>query len=76
MPVYVESVKNSAIRFEVLEYDKESKLGKLKGGFGTVISRNISKPELERLGYKLIQSETALPLTPPPKGKGEAPPEE
>jgi adenine specific DNA methylase Mod len=71
--VYIESIKNPAVRFEVLEYDKETKIGKLRGGFGTVITRDISKDELVKRGYKIIKSETPLSLTPPPV-KGEAKP--
>jgi hypothetical protein len=66
MFVYIESIKNPTIRFEVLEYDKDTKIGKLKGGFGTVITRDISKEELQKRGYKIIKSETALSLTAPP----------
>lgn len=66
MHVYVQNVKNPGVRFEVLEYDNETKIGKLQGGFGAKFSRNISKPELEKYGYKIVQSEEPLSLTPPP----------
>ena len=72
MHVYIESIKNPAVRFEVMEYDKDTKIGKLKGGFGTVITRDISKAELDKRGYKLVKSETPLSLTPPPAAKPKA----
>jgi len=84
MHVYVENIKNPGVRFEVMEYDAETKIAKLKGGFGVIFSRNISKPEMEKHGYKIVQSEEALSLTPPPaapaapakKAKAEEPAEE
>lgn len=70
MYVYIQSTTNPAVRFQVVEYDKESGTGKLKGGYGTVITRNISKAELEKRGYTLVKSDVELDLTPPPvKGK-------
>jgi hypothetical protein len=62
MHVYVESVKNPALRFEVLEYDPDTKIGKLQGGVGAVFTRKISKDELEKLGYHIVKSETPRPL--------------
>lgn len=74
MYVYVESIKNPALRFEVLEYDRGTKIGKLFGGLGTPFTRNISRAELEKLGYHIVQSETERPLASaiaaPPKSVG------
>ena len=50
MHVYVENIKNPGVRFEVMEYDTETKIAKLKGGFGVIFSRNISKAEMEKHG--------------------------
>lgn len=69
MFIYVQNVKHPEVRYEVLEYDAATKIAKLKGAIGTVFSRNISKPEMDKYGYTIVKSETALPLTNPPAGK-------
>lgn len=69
MYVYVENASNPDVRFQVMEFDKATGIGKLKGGYGAVISRNISKAELVKRGYRLVTSEKELPLTPRPVGK-------
>ena len=84
MHVYVENIKNPGVRFEVMEYDTETKIAKLKGSFGVIFSRNISKAEMEKHGYKIVKSEEVLSLVPPPvtpaapakKAKVEEPAEE
>jgi len=81
MHIYLEHLTTMA-RFEVMEYDKETKMAKLRGEYGAQFSRDISKESLARLGYKIIKSEEVLPLRPkvqpvPPKAKvddDEAPP--
>jgi hypothetical protein len=67
MYVYIENVANPEVRFQVMEYDKETGAGKLRGGYGSVITRNISKAELTKRGYRLVTSPDELPLTPKPK---------
>lgn len=67
MRVYIENIANPAVRFEVMEYNKETGAGKLRGGYGTVITRNISKAELTKRGYRLVTSDKELSLIPPPK---------
>jgi hypothetical protein len=67
MHVYIEHAENPAVRFEVIEFDKATGIGKIKGGYGAVITRNISKEELTKRGYVLRTSEKPLSLTPPPK---------
>lgn len=72
MYVYIQHIDNPNVRFQVMEYDKETGEGKLRGGFGSIITRNISKAELEKRGYKIVKSEEPLPLTPPPKVSADA----
>jgi hypothetical protein len=71
MYVYIQNEANPAVRFEVMEFDKETGTGKLRGGYGAIITRNISKAELIKRGYRLVQSEKELPLVPPPAAKAE-----
>lgn len=74
MFVYLENVKNSAIRFQVLSYDADTKIAVLLGQYGARFNRNISKEALAQYGYKVVQSETELSLkspdTPPPEQPG------
>jgi len=74
MFVYVENLKNPTVRFEVLSYDKETKVAKLLGEYGTEFSRELSKESMAKFGYRIVKSETELPLkssptTPPPTKK-------
>lgn len=62
MHVYIENVKTPAIRFEVLAYDKGTKVARLRGEYGAEFDRNIGKDVLEKYGYKIVQSEKPLPL--------------
>jgi len=62
MYVYVEHLKNSDVRFQVVEYDKTTKDAKLKGEYGALFMQNISKESLVKRGYRIRQSETELPL--------------
>jgi hypothetical protein len=62
MHVYIENVKTPTIRFEVLAYDKTTKVARLRGEYGAEFDRNIGKDVLEKYGYKIVQSEKALPL--------------
>lgn len=77
MFVYLENVKNPTVRFEVVAYDKETKTAKLKGEYGAEFSRDVSKESLAKFGYKLVKSETKLPLNSvplPPTAKKKAEP--
>lgn len=78
MFLYIESTKaGPVIRFQVLAYDKDSGIGKLKGELGTEFSRDISKPALEKYGYKVVKSESELKLAPKEQVKAAPPsPEE
>ena len=62
MFIYIENIKTPEIRFKVESYDKESKIGKLRGGYGAEFSRGLSKEELARYGYRIVKSETELPI--------------
>lgn len=62
MHVYVEHVRDKAIRFEVLSFDADTNMGKLRGGLGTELMRDISRPMLEKYNYKLVRSDKELPL--------------
>jgi hypothetical protein len=75
MHFYLQNIKDENIRFEVIEFDKETKVGKLRGEYGAVISRDISKESLTKLGYRFVKSEKPLPLSSAPK-KPAAPKEE
>lgn len=57
MKVYVQNIKTPDLRFEVLEFDKATGIGKLRGKHGTEWTRDISKPTLEKCGYKLTRVE-------------------
>ena len=63
MYVYVESINNPSVRFEVLNYDKESGNAKLRGAFGAEFTRSIAKPDLKKYGFKVVSSEKELPLS-------------
>ncbi len=80
MFVYIENIKNPTVRFRVLAYDKDSKMGKLAGEYGAEFSRDLSKPALAKFGYRIVKSEEELPLAssalPRKKGKKAAPAEE
>jgi hypothetical protein len=69
MYLYAENIKNPNLRFEVIEYDKETKMGKLRGEYGAEFTRELSKEAMKKFGYKIVQSETKLPLTVPPEPK-------
>lgn len=73
MYIYVENVKDPSVRFQVVSYDKDTKQGKLKGEFGSEFTRDLSKPALDRYGYKLIRSEQELPLVSAPVPKAKKP---
>lgn len=62
MFVYVESVNNPSIRFQVVEYDKVSGMAKLRGAFGAEFTRSIAKPDLKKYGFKVVPSEKELSL--------------
>jgi len=67
MYVYVESTKNTNVRFEVLKYDAATKTGLLKGEYGAEFSRDLSKESLAKYGYKIRKSEQPLELSSQPK---------
>lgn len=60
MFIYLQSCKNPEIRFEVVGFDADTGIGKLRGLYGAEFSRDISRPQLEKLGYKIVKSETPL----------------
>jgi hypothetical protein len=62
MFVYVESLTNPSIRFQVLDYDKESGKAKLRGAFGAEFTRSIAKADLKKYGFKVVPSEKELSL--------------
>jgi hypothetical protein len=62
MYVYVESINNPSVRFEVLNYDAESGTAKLRGAFGAEFTRSIAKPDLKKYGFKVVSSEKELSL--------------
>lgn len=71
MHLYLESTKAPGVRFEVTEYDKETKTATIRGEFGGEFTHVLSKAAMDSLGFKLVKSEKELPLTPPPpKAKG------
>jgi len=76
MYVYVENAANPAVRFQVMEFDKETGMGKLKGGYGAIITRKINKEELIKRGYKMVKSDVELPLTPRPAAQAKPAAEE
>lgn len=69
MHIYLENLKDPDVRFKVMSYDKETKVAKLKGGYGAEFSRDISKASLAKFGYKIVKSEAELPLVSAPKVK-------
>lgn len=62
MYVYVEHVKDPDVRFQVMSYDKETHMAKLKGEYGAEFTQDISKEALKKKGYHIRQSEKELPL--------------
>jgi hypothetical protein len=54
MGVWLVSTKKSDAVYEVLEYNKVSKVAKLKGKYST-IEQVIDKDTLKKAGYKLTQ---------------------
>lgn len=62
MYVYVEHVKDPDVRFQVVSYDKDTHTALLKGEYGAEFSQDISKEALVKKGYKIVKSETKLPL--------------
>ena len=69
MFVYVESINNPSVRFEVVTYDKASGMAKLRGAFGAEFTRCISKADLKKYGFKVLSSEKELPLGDRPGAK-------
>jgi hypothetical protein len=69
MYVYIENLKDPSVRFRVVEYDKESKMGKLEGEYGAKFSRDLSKASLAKFGYKIVKSEKQLALVSSPKAR-------
>ena len=56
--IFLVSTRNSQMRFEVLKFDPDTGEGTLRGPLGAEFTRNISKKERERFGYKLFKMET------------------
>lgn len=50
---YLVSIKNPKLRYQVLELDEKTMMAKLKGTVGAEFTRDISKPELKKYGYKV-----------------------
>lgn len=58
MKLFVQSLKDAEIKFEVLTYDPETKRGKIKScRYGSVFEEDLSKEYLDKLGYKRIKEE-------------------
>lgn len=72
MFVYIENIKDPTVRFRVMSYDAESKMGKLAGEYGAEFSRDLSKASLAKFGYKIVKSDKELSLasSSKPKEKG------
>lgn len=69
MYVYVESINNPSVRFQVMTYDKSDGTAKLRGAFGAEFTRSIAKADLKKYGFKVVQSEKELPLGDRPGAK-------
>jgi len=54
---YIVSIKPNGPEFEVLSFDPNTKLGKLRGRMGTAFVYNLGVEELKKLGYKLEKRE-------------------
>lgn len=54
MRVFLVSIRDPRVRFEVLDYDPELRVGKLKGPTGSVFIRDISKKACEKYGYRKV----------------------
>lgn len=61
--VYVQSTKNANLRWKVISYDPETKIGELQGGFNVTFKRSLAKDKLEEMGYEIVQSEEELPVS-------------
>lgn len=57
MRIFLEHLDNPVLRFEVLEFDKSTGMGKLRGRHGTEWTRDISKPMLKKCRYRLVTVE-------------------
>lgn len=55
MKLFIESLKNPEVRFEVESFDRETGVGVLLGNFGARFTRNLSKDSLAKFGYKVIK---------------------
>lgn len=61
--VYVQSTKNPSLRWKVISYDPETKIGELQGGFNVVFKRSLAKEALQEKDYEIVQSDEELPLS-------------
>lgn len=55
MKVFIESTRTPGLRFELLEFNPDTKKAILIGPMGAKFERTITKPELEKYGYKLVR---------------------
>ena len=67
MKLFIENLKNPKVRFEVESFDKETKVGILKGEYGARFSRNLSKEALAKYGYKVVRVEDEKEIPHPKK---------
>lgn len=64
--LFIENLKNPSVRFEVESFDKETKVGVLKGNYGARFTRNLSKESLSKFGYRVVKVEV-------PDGEADSP---
>jgi hypothetical protein len=60
--IYVEHKVNTALRFQVLGFNAETGMGKLRSSLGIDFERLITKDELDKRNYRLRKSATELPM--------------
>jgi len=52
--VYLQSVKNPELKFEVLKFDPETKTATIKGTYGNFTITPFTKEKVVTDGYKLV----------------------
>lgn len=60
--LYVEHRVHANMRFQILGYNAETGMGKLRSSLGVDFERLITKEELEKRNYKLRKSDVELPM--------------
>lgn len=67
MYVYVESTVFDNVRFQVVKYDKSTKLALMRGEYGGQFQTSLDSAVLEKNHYRVVQSEEQLPLLSAPQ---------